>query len=265
MNKPDTGAATDDPPAEVLDPPTKPAGKPDTSGEDDEEETKEPKKSDGPEANTPRWNEVYGKWKATERKLVEREQDFDALRQHNRALEERLNNVELSKADKAAEPEPDPEVDPAGYKKWVEFQRAKDKREFDKQREVDRHLTQVEIQKGLHEDYMEMIKVAERDMARDKALSDKVWKSENPAKAAYDYARKKTKEADDEDQETSRREKAKQQTDTEAAGEGDSGQSDEDEKLSEAETRVVRNLFPEMKLEDAKKKYLKQKKAIGRA
>lgn len=260
MTKPDTGAATEDHPAEEAETPEKPAAK---AKPEEDAEPKKPK-GDGPPVDSPRWTEVYGRWKDTERKLQERDQDVDALRDHNRALEERLNRVEISKADKTMEPEPDPEVDPAGYKKWVDHQRAKDKQAFDRQREIDRHETQVEIQKELHPDYLEMIKVAERDMAKDKDLRAKIWGSGNPAKAAYEHAVKKTAKETEDEKEDVRREKAKQQTDTEGAGEEAAESQDaEEDKLSEAEQRVVRNLFPDLKPDEARKKYQKQKKAMG--
>lgn len=260
MTKPDTGAATEEHPAEEAEPNEKPSPK---AKAEEDAEGKKPK-GEGPPVDSPRWAEVYGRWKDTERKLQEREQDFDAIREHNRALEDRLNRVEASKADKTMEPEPDPEVDPAGYKKWVDHERAKDKQTFDRQREIDRHETQVEIQKGLHPDYLAMIKIAERDMAKDKDLKTKIWGSENPPKAAYEHGIKKATEAEEEEKETSRRQKAKEQTDTEAAGEeaGDTEDADE-EKLSDAEQRVVRNLFPDLKPDEARKKYIKQKKAMG--
>lgn len=259
MSKPDTGAAVDvknEDPAETEKEQSKPAA---------EEKKAEAKPKDGPTPDTPRWNEVYGKWKATERKLEEREKDFDAVREHNRTLEARLSAVEQHKADRPQEPEPDPAVDPEAYKKWHEMARLKERQEWDKQRAIDRHETQVEMQKELHEDYLDMIKVAERDMIKDPELKKKIWGSPNPPKEAYLYAKRRAKEMQDQSEEEQSREKAKKQVDAESSGEAGAATEDEpEEKLSEAETRVVRNLFPDLKPEEARKKYIKQKKAMGR-
>lgn len=261
MSKPETGTATEEeaPAAEEKEQPkTK-------SEETKTEEPKKEAKGDGPTPDTPRWNEVYGKWKATERKLEERDKDVEAMREHNRALETRLSAVETNKADRPAEPEPDPAVDPDAYKKWHEMKRLQEKQEWDKQRAFDRHETQVEIQKELHEDYLDTIKLAERDMVKDPELKKKIWGSPNPPKEAYQYGKKRAKEMEEKSEEETAREKAKKQVETEPGGDG-GGTSDEEpeEKLNDAEIRVVRNLFPDLKPEDARKKYIKQKKAMGR-
>ena len=269
MSKPDTGAAVDveneDPAKEDTEQPKpKDQPKPKTEEEKADEQVKGAK-GDGPAPNSPRWNEVYGKFKATERKLEEREKDFEAIREHNRALEARLNAVEHNKADRPQEPEPDPAVDPDAYKKWHEMKRLTEKQEWDKQRAIDRHETQVEMQKELHEDYLDMIKVAERDMGNDPELKKKIWGSPNPPKEAYLYAKRRTKEMEDKTEEETAREKAKKQVETESSAGGGAGSEEEpEEKLSEAEARICRNLFPDLKPEDARKKYIKQKKAMGR-
>jgi len=220
---------------------------------------------DGPPPNTPRWNEVYGKWKATERKLEEREKDVEAIREHNRALEERLNRVEATKADRPPEPEPDPAVDPDAYKKWHEMRRLAERTEWEKQRAIDRHETQVEVQKEMHEDYLDMIKIAEREMAKDPELKKKIWGSGNPPREAYKYGEKRAKEMEEKEREAQSRDVAKKQTETEPTGDGGGEREDEpEERLSEDEIRVCRNLFPDMKLEEAKKKYIKQKTAMRR-
>ncbi|HTG45206.1 MAG TPA: hypothetical protein VK633_11815 [Verrucomicrobiae bacterium] len=265
MSKPDTGAAVDveneDPAIEEKEPP-----KPKAEEKKPEESPKEKEaKGDGPAPGSPRWNEVYGKFKATERKLEEREKDFEAMREHNQKLEARLNAVEKGKADRPQEPEPDPAVDPDAYKKWHEMKRLTEKQEWDKQRALDRHETQVEMQKELHEDYLDMIKVAEREMVKDPELKKKIWGSQNPPKAAYQYGKTRAKEMEEKTEEETAREKAKKQTETESPGEGGAASEEEpEEKLTEAEARVVRNLFPDLKPQEAKEKYLKQKKAMGR-
>lgn len=70
---------------------------------------------------------------------------------------------------------------------------------------------------------------------------------------------------EDKEKEEQSRETARKQTETEP-GDAGGGEPEEkpEEKLSDAEVRVIKNLFPDMKLDEAKKKYLKQKKALGR-
>ncbi len=265
MSNPEPGAAVD---VENEDPATqeKESPKPKAEEKKGEESPKDKDaKSDGPAPGSPRWNEIYGKFKATERKLEERDKDVEAMREHNRALEARLSNVEKTKADRPAEPEPDPAVDPDAYKKWHEMKRLQEKQEWDKQRAIDRHETQVEMQKELHEDYLDMIKIAERDMVKNEELKKKIWGSPNPPKEAYLYAKRRAKEMEEKTEEETAREKAKKQVETESSADAGKGTEEEpEEKLSDAEVRVVRNLFPDLKPEDARKKYIKQKKAMGR-
>ena len=67
------------------------------------------------------------------------------------------------------------------------------------------------------------------------------------------------------DAEEESREKARKQTETEPAAErGREVKEEPEEKLTDDEIRVCRNLFPDIKLEEAKKKYAKQKHAMGR-
>jgi len=262
MSKPEPGAAVE---VENEDPAIEePKAK--TEEKKDEPSAKAaPPKGEGPAPDTPRWNEVYGKWKDTARKLEEREKDVEAIREHNQALEARLNAVEKGKADRPQEPEPDPSVDPDGYKKWHEMKRLTEKQEWDKQRAIDRHETQVEMQKELHEDYVEMIKVAERDMVKDPELKNKIWGSGNPPKEAYLYAKRRAKEMEEKSQEEQSREKAKKQVETETSGEaGAASEEEAEEKLTDAEVRIVKNLFPDIAPAEARKKYIKQKKAMGR-
>lgn len=265
MSKPDSGTALKhEDPAEEIE-----QDLPDEKNEEKAkpEDRRKEDSADGPPPGSARWNEVYGKWKATERKLEERDRDVEAIREHNRALENRLNQLEVKKADRPAEPEPDPAVDPDAYKKWHEMKRLQEKQEWDKQRAIDRHETQVEMQKELkgEEKYMAMIKIAEKDMAKDPELKKKIWGSPNPAKEAFKYGEKRAIEMEEKDREEASRETAKRQTATEPDN-GGGGEPEEkpESKLTEDEVRVCKNLFPDMKLEDAKKKYIKQKKALGR-
>jgi hypothetical protein len=264
MSNPDNGTAVEEQDA-AQDEKEPPQEKPPA------EQKEEPKKAatnDGPPPNSPRWNEIYGKWKATEKRLQERDQDVEAMREHNAKMEARLAALEHTKADRPAEPEPDPAVDPDAYKKFHEMRRLKEREEWEKQRALDRHETQVEMQKEIHgeEEYLAKIKIAERDMTKDAELKKKIWGSPNPAKAAYQYGKQRAQEMEKQEQEQEEREKTKKQTAVEPVGDGgaEEGEKKED-RLTDQEIRVCRNLFPEIPLEEAKKKYLKQKKALGRS
>ena len=70
---------------------------------------------------------------------------------------------------------------------------------------------------------------------------------------------------EEKEREEQTRQVAKKQTEVEPGGDnGGEPEEKPEDKLSDAEIRVCRNLFPDMKLDDAKKKYIKQKKALGR-
>ncbi len=217
MSKPDSGTAVEQEEPAIEEGKEKPDEKPQDKAKA-EDKADERRNDDGPPVDSPRWKEVYGKWKDTQRRLEERENDVDAIREHNRALEARLNAIEQKKAEIHGE-----------------------------------------------DKYLSMIKIAERDMAKDTELKKKIWGAPNPAKEAFKYGEKRAKEMEDKEREEQSRETTNKQTQTEPSDAGGGGSDDApEEKLTEAEVRVCRNLFPDMKLEDAKKKYLKQKKALGR-
>ena len=232
--------------------------------EDKETPAKKNGESDGPPPTHPRFNEVYGKMKAYERKLAERDADFEQLREHNRAMAERLEQVERSKADKAEDPAPDPDVDPAAYRKWVDLQREKDKEEDRKARAIDRHNLQVEMQRELHEDYDEVIKIAEREMQKDKEAHKKIWGSDNPAREGYKFGKKIKEQREKEEKEEAERLKTRSNMDVEKAGESGEAPAEEEVKLTDDQKRIIRNLWPELPYAEARKKYISQMKAMGR-
>ena len=106
---------------------------------DDKEKGKE-KDPDNhePSVNSPRWKEVYNKWKHSEAKAEELEKDVDAVRTHARNLEARVLELAEKKADRSEGPSPDPAVDPEAYAAWVELKYEKKKQEDEKQRKHQR-------------------------------------------------------------------------------------------------------------------------------
>lgn len=258
MDKPDSGTATieDEAPAE------KEPQKEDPSLTKPKDEAGDEDKKNQPAPGSERWNEVYRKSKTMERMLTEKEKDIEALREHNKALEARMTDLETKKS--LPEKEPDPEVDPIGYKKWRDHKDAEKEREFERTRAQDRLDNQIEIQKEIHEDYVETVKMAERLMDRDAALRKKVYGSDNPPREAYKLGKKYMEDMEKVDIDEKEIKKAKEQAKAEG-GSSESGESPSKEpELSDDQKRVARNLFPDIPFEEAKKKYKGQLKAMGR-
>ncbi len=250
-------------------------GKPVTKTEKEDEKENEGDEKPAPKANAkdedheppadhPRFNQVYGKMKAYERRLEERDKDFEIIREHNRAMEEEILRLKTNKADKPDDPEPDPDIDPAAYRKWMKLQTEKNKEEDRKQREIDKHTIQVDMQKELHEDYIDMVKLAERDMAKDKELQKKIWNSDNPAREAYRYGKSKHQEVVKAEAEEEERGKSREKMDVEKVGDSGAAGEEEEVKLSDDQKRIIRNLWPDLTFQEGKKKYVTQMKEMGR-
>lgn len=214
-----------------------------------------------PAPEHPRYKEVYWRMKKNERELEERGKDVEALRAHSHELAAKLE--ELQKSKKTEEPEPDPIADPEAYKSWHKLQLAKKDKESQEALEKIRVSTLIEVESGLHEDYDKAIKVAEREMDRDPALKKKIWGAANPARAAYQLGRKAMDEAAKKDQEEQERQERLDAGDVHRDSPPPPKTPEPEEGLTDAEKRVVRNLFPQMEFKEAAKKYAEHKKAIG--
>jgi hypothetical protein len=210
----------------------------------------------------PRFKEVYGKMKTYEAALSEREKDIEVIRAHNARLAARLDEIEKNKADRKADPPPDPTVDPEGYKKWHEYELARKDKEYRDSLAAQRVQTMIEIEQGLHEDYAQVITAVEREMERDPKLKKEIWESPNPARAAYKYGRKKMDERQNAVKEETERQERLEQTKVERANAPAAPK--EEATVTDGEKRVIRNLFPDLPYKEAEKKYLTQKKAMGR-
>lgn len=228
------------------------------------EAPKDDKKDDGfnPGPDHPRFKEVYWKQKKAERELEEIRKDAEATRAHNAALAAKLEEIERRSTAKPDEPEPDIVADPDGYKAWARLKQQKLEKEYQERRNQDRIASLIEIEAGLHDDYPEAIKIAEREIALDPALKKKVWDSSNPAREAYKIGRKKMDEAS-----------AKEKEEMERQERLDAGRSEppvdnppppKEDELTDEEKRVVRNLFRDMDPKEAMKKYKEQKKVLAR-
>lgn len=226
---------------------------------------KEAVKEHEPPPQHERFKEVYGKMKDYERQLQESQRDIDALREHNKGLAAKMEEIDRKNKYSELGPEPDPGTDPEGYKKWRDLKDALEetkRAESERQERLDR---QIEIQKDLHEDYIEKAQLAEKLMARDPKIRSEITKSDNPPRTAYRIAQEYLKEqrkVEDEEKELKR---VKSQTEVESSGPEHSAEEKEEKGLSEDQKRVARNLFPDIPFDEAQKKYKSQLKAMGRA
>jgi hypothetical protein len=222
-----------------------------------EEIAEQNRKAFDPGPEHPRFKEVYKKMK----RLEDDVKDIEVIRAHNQKLAAKLEEIEKSRAPKDPE-EPDPLTDPDGYKTWHKFQLAKKDKEIEERIAKERIQTQIEVQKELHSDYMDAVAVVEREMARDQELQKKIWNSENPAKAAYQYGRKKIDETAKADKEEDDRQARLDQG--EVAKPTPPAPKKEEQGLSEEQKRVARRLFNDIPGKEAEEKYLKQLKTMGK-
>ena|SRR3990167_268137 len=168
------------------------------TGEDNTEE-KEDDPSDNITEDHPRFKDVYGKWKRTERatedlkkSLEERNVDLELLKQHNQRLEQSISAVQ-SKVDSRAEekPAPDPIENPTEYHEWW-----KTKYESDRQRDRQTSYAvrigeQIDAQRDIHEDYESIVKPVMAEIEINPELKNRIWNSTNPAREAYKYGKEK--------------------------------------------------------------------------
>lgn len=245
-------AATEEPsasPAPKAEEPTKESSK--------EEIAEQNRKAFDPGPEHPRFKEVYKKMK----RLEEDVKDIDVIRSHNQKLAAKLEELERSRAAKEPD-EPDPVADPEAHRAWVKYRDAKKDKEVQDLLLKERLAMQIDVQKELHSDYVDAVTIAERDAARDADLQKKIWNSENPAKAAYHYGRKKMDEIAKADKEEEDRQTRLDQS--EVAKPAHPAPKKEEAGLSEDQRRVARRLFNDMPAKEADEKYLKQLKAMGR-
>jgi hypothetical protein len=232
--------------------------------QESKDEKKEEKKDEfNPSPDHPRFKEVYYKLKKAERDLEERGKDVEALRAHSNELAAAV--AEMKKVKASDEPEPDIATDPEGYKAWTKLQMTKKDREFQDNLAKQRLATQIEIQAELHDDYDEAVKIADREMVRDPALKKKVYESGNPAREAYRLGRKYMDDAAKKDKDEQERQERLDAGTVHKDSPPPVKDAPPEEKLSDAEKRVIRNLFPDMEFKEAAKKYAETRKSMAGA
>lgn len=258
-------------PADVADPDKEAPEEQEPESPGSEKEVEKPKsqKDHEPPPESPRFKEVYGNMKRYERALEEKDKDIEAMRAAMRQQATRLEEIERTKADKRQDPPPDPAIDPDGYKKWHEHELAKKDREHQQKSVQERLQMQIDLQMELHDDYAQMVGIAERDAARDPKIQKEIWGSDNPAKKAYQYGKRKMDELKKQEQEVE--EKAKSEEDRQkrlqqgaVEGGGFAPSAKKEEAVSDDERRVIRNLFPNLPYKEAEKQYLANRKHYGR-
>jgi hypothetical protein len=177
-------------------------------------------KANEPAPDSPRWNEIYGKLKQSERDLQAGKETILALQQHNKQLAESISNIE-EKVTKSA-PRPDPQDDPDKYDEWVMDQVMAKMNKAQTQAQAPAQVpgqpvqpvnpnqmplpgnqqqqqppinTQLAAQEAamsaLHEDYYDIIPEVMKDCAGNYLLRDEIFQNPNPARAAYTYGKKK--------------------------------------------------------------------------
>ena len=215
-----------------------------------EEQPPAPKPEPEPPPEHPRFKEIYGKMKHWERQFAEADEKYKALLEHNEKLNQSIG-VLVDKMD--VQQRPDPVSEPEQYEQWL-IQRAKREieREFraePKQPEIptyeqpkqpaqdDARLDQIRFQiaamEAAYDDYADMIRLSDQDMANDPVLRNEIWSAPNPPKRAYQYAKQKLERAKQE----------KQQMNTQTFTESPSqGQATQPTSLSEDQRRVASKL-----------------------
>lgn len=220
------------------------------------------KNQDKIDADNPRFKEVYKKSKDLERSLAEREKDMEAMREHVLKMERKLDEVSEKQSEKKLPPEPDKDIEPEAHKAWVKLRDA----EAESKRERQEHQKEVQlairIVSAQYDDYEEVVKVAEKHMARNPEEAKKIWADpvQAPAKA-YRLGKKLMDEqaklkADEDDAEKKRQKRIKDGELLDDGGEGGGGDEDEVQ-LTEEQNRVIRNLYRDIPFAEARKRYIK--------
>lgn len=204
-----------------------------------------------------RFNEVLKQRDEQRKKAEEHEKELDAMRETVLKMERRLQEVAEKKADKQLPPEPDKDIDPEAHKAWVKLrdaEREKEREKKDMEKEVQLAIRIVSAQ---YDDYEDVVKLAEKHMAKHPEEAKKVWADpvQAPAKA-YRLGKKLQEEANKvKDEEAARLKRIKAGETLEDGGDG-SGDEDEVE-LSPEQERVIKRLYPDEDFATAKKRYIK--------
>lgn len=235
-----------------------PEGEEQESSEEEKEQEKKPKQT-----FQERINEIYGKWKDSERKYTEledrlkqRDQDLDALKKHNQELSQSIGGIE---DDIATSKRPDPLTEPEAYDAWIleKFERKQKNQNQEppripeKSANIDNIRAMEEQEAEFHSDYWTVIEEVKKDMDNDTALKNKILGSKNPARKAYSYYLEKR------DRQEKQRESDLRRAGVESGGPG--GGKEDIVLLNEDEKRMAQVL------EVDPKAYLKQREHIRKS
>ena len=218
------------------------------------------KNQDKIDGDNPRFKEVYKKSKDLERAMAEKEKDIDAMREHVLKMERKLSEVAEKQAERKLPPEPDKELDPEAHKAWVKVRDAEAETKREKREQEKEVQLAIRIVSAQYDDYEDVIKVAEKHMAKNQDDAKKVWADPVQAPArAYRLGKKlmedKNKVSEQEKaEEAARLKRIKSGELLEDGGEGGGG--DEEPELSPEQVRVIKNLYRDIPYAEAKKRYI---------
>jgi len=220
-----------------------------------------------PPETSKRWKDIYWKMNENQRLFDEEKARTEALQEHNKKLEQRLDAVEGVVSETAR---PDPVQDPEAYEQWLSDKIERKYEQKERERELNQVTQQInqpaqttqtpevdtiraqqiaamEAQHGTDE-YNAMMMYIQNDVSTDPILRNEILQSGNPPQAAYEYAVKK------------RNQKIKTRTEREQrsfAEDGSPAPVEQKLDLTDAEKRAANAMG--IPLED----YMKQKKYIA--
>lgn len=153
-------------------------------------DAEEAETEEGPDADHPRFKQIYGQLKQRERELQSLKDDVSLMRQHNEKMSEQMRSQDAAMQAAAKPNEPDIEEDPAQWRQWKlnEDQIARD--EMKSEMQSQQLAWQVDILRSMHKDYDEKVKGIAAQLDSDETLREQVWSATNPPLAAYNLASK---------------------------------------------------------------------------
>ena len=173
----------------------------------DESEVKDEEKKEEqhePKEGSKRWNEIYGKWKTSEREIEglkqkdsERDAAFKELLEHNKKLSKSIIGVEDQLLETS---KPDKDEDPEGYEKWLTDKIKRDVQKTETPKPVQQPqqqkppqaapIEEIEFAAG-RDDYWQIIGEVNRDIQADQNLMGRIFATSNPYEAGYRYGKAK--------------------------------------------------------------------------
>ena len=226
-----------------------------------------------PSDDHPRFKEVYGKWKESERRSGEMQKDLDAVRTHSRTMMGRLEELETKKVDRPSMPMPSVSENPEAWEAWHKTEMTTMKREFADQLQKTASASIVQAIKFSEPKYESMASLAEEEISRgNEQLKNKIWNSDNPYRAAFNWGLEQRGGAGSIDPlngKSGPELTPKPPGGVEGSGDLPPAAPQRSPKLSEGEERVIRQTFffgernvPQEKWAEAVKKYRSHQKVM---